>query len=109
MKSVPAAVPNFPNLKPYPAWASLPLFYRKGWQRTEFAESFGERAEAPKEIYRGLEHPDPQCLHIRRLGKGGDGIGGNQLDHAQAGELRPPAARQAAPQNQAQNSNLSQP
>lgn len=38
-----------------------------------FAESIGERAEprdAPEEIYVGLEHLAPQCLHIRRLGDG---------------------------------------
>jgi len=35
----------------------------------DFAESIGERAEpkdAQKESYVGLEHFDPQCLHIRR-------------------------------------------
>ena len=45
----------------------------------EFAESIGERAEpkdAQEEIYVGLEHLDPQCLHIRRWGKGSDVIGG---------------------------------
>jgi hypothetical protein len=67
---------------PNPAWASLPLFDRKGWKRMafgEFAESIGERAEpkdAQEEIYVGLEHLDPQCLHIRRWGKGSDVIGG---------------------------------
>ena len=43
------------------------------------AESIGERAEpkdAQEEIYVGLEHLDPQCLHIRRWGKGSDVIGG---------------------------------
>ena len=70
------------NLKPNPAWASLPLFDRTGWKRMafgEFAESIGERAEpkdAQEEIYVGLEHLDPQCLHIRRWGKGSDVIGG---------------------------------
>jgi restriction endonuclease S subunit len=45
----------------------------------EFAESIGERAEprdAQEEIYVGLEHLDPQCLHIRRWGMGSDVIGG---------------------------------
>ena len=45
----------------------------------DFAESIGERAEprdAQEEIYVGLEHLDPQCLHIRRWGKGRDVIGG---------------------------------
>lgn len=70
------------NLKPNPAWDSLPLFDRTGWKRMafgEFAESIGERAEpkdAQEEIYVGLEHLDPQCLHIRRWGKGSDVIGG---------------------------------
>lgn len=44
----------------------------------EFAESIGERAEptdAQEEIYVGLEHLDPQCLHIRRWGKGSDVTG----------------------------------
>ena len=64
------------------AWATLPLFDRMGWKRMafgEFAESIGERAEprdAQEEIYVGLEHLDPQCLHIRRWGKGSDVIGG---------------------------------
>lgn len=63
-------------------WASLPLFDRTGWKRMafgEFADSIGERAEpkdAQEEIYVGLEHLDPQSLHIRRWGKGSDVIGG---------------------------------
>ena len=79
MKSV---VKDTPTLQPNPAWASLPLFDRTGWKRMafgEFAESIGERAEpkdAQEEIYVGLEHLDPQCLHIRRWGKGSDVIGG---------------------------------
>lgn len=43
-----------------------------------FAESIGERAEpkdAQEEIYVGLEHLDPQCLHILRWGKGSDVTG----------------------------------
>ncbi len=69
-------------LQPNPAWASLALFDRKGWRRMafgEFAESIGERVEpkdAQEEIYVGLEHLDPQCLHIRRWGQGSDVIGG---------------------------------
>jgi hypothetical protein len=64
-----------------PAWASLPLFDRTGWTRMafgEFAESIGERAEprdAQEEIYVGLEHLDPKCLHIRLWGKGSDVTG----------------------------------
>lgn len=74
--------PALASPKPNPAWASLPLFARTGWNRMafgEFAESIGERAEpkdAQEEIYVGLEHLDPQCLHIRRWGKGSDVIGG---------------------------------
>lgn len=62
-------------------WAKLPLFDRKGWKRLSFgafAESVNERAEpseAADEIYVGLEHLDPQDLHIRRWGKGSDVIG----------------------------------
>ena len=44
-----------------------------------FAESIGEQAEprdAPEEIYVGLEHLAPQCLHIRRWGTGNYVIGG---------------------------------
>ena len=75
-------LPSLAKLKPNPAWATLPLFDRTGWKRMafgEFAESIGERAEpkdAQEEIYVGLEHLDPQCLHIRRWGKGSDVIGG---------------------------------
>ena len=43
-----------------------------------FAESVNERvepADAAEEIYVGLEHLDPENLHIRRWGKGSDVIG----------------------------------
>jgi len=55
-----AAPPSHANLKPNPAWASLPLFDRTRWNRMAFgvfAESLGERAEpkdAQKEIEVGL-------------------------------------------------------
>jgi restriction endonuclease S subunit len=81
MSSVLAASTLF-DLRPNLDWASLPLFDRTGWTRLPFgafAESIGERAEpkdAQEEIYVGLEHLDPQCLHIRRWGKGSDVIGG---------------------------------
>lgn len=77
-----ATLPSPTNLQPNLAWATLPFFDRTGWKRMafgEFAESIGERAEpkdAQEEIYVGLEHLDPQCLHIRRWGKGSDVIGG---------------------------------
>lgn len=69
------------QLKVNPDWAKLPLFDRKGWQRLafgDFAQSINERAEpkdAQDEIYVGLEHIDPQCLHLRRWGKGSDVTG----------------------------------
>ena len=75
-------VKSLQKLKPNPAWATLPLFDRTGWKRMafgDFAHSIGDRAEpkdAQEEIYVGLEHLDPQCLHIRRWGKGSDVIGG---------------------------------
>ncbi len=75
-------VKNLQNLHPNPAWSSLPLFDRTGWMRMafgDFAQSIGDRAEpkdAQEDIYVGLEHIDPQCLHIRRWGKGSDVIGG---------------------------------
>ena len=73
--------PIIADLRPNPNWPSLPLFDRTGWKRiafAEFAESIGERAEpkdAQEEIYVGLEHLDPQCLHIQRWGKGSDVTG----------------------------------
>lgn len=76
-----AIVADAAKLIPNPEWASLPLFDRKGWKRMafgEFAESIGERVEpkdAQEEIYVGLEHIDPQCLHLRRWGKGSDVTG----------------------------------
>ena len=57
------------------------LFDRKGLRTlpfSEFAQSVNERVEpanAGDEIYVGLEHLDPQNLHIRRWGKGSDVIG----------------------------------
>ena len=65
-----------------PSWATLPMFDRTSWKRMpfgEFVENVGDRAEpkdAQEEIYVGLEHLDPQCLHIRRWGKGSDVTGG---------------------------------
>jgi restriction endonuclease S subunit len=75
------ALKDFTDLVPNANWASLPLFDRTGWRRMafgDFAESIGVRAEpkdAQEEIYVGLEHLDPQCLHIRRWGKGSDVTG----------------------------------
>jgi hypothetical protein len=59
-----------------PAWIK-----RNEWKRLpfgEFAQNVNERVEpsqASDEIYVGLEHLDPQDLHIRRWGKGSDVIG----------------------------------
>jgi hypothetical protein len=81
VKSKFSVVKNLHKLQPNPAWAKLPLFDRKGWKRMafgDFAQSVGDRAEpkdAQEEIYVGLEHLDPHCLHIRRWGKGSDVTG----------------------------------
>jgi type I restriction enzyme M protein len=59
-----------------PAWLK-----RDEWKRLpfgEFARNVNERVEpsqASDEIYVGLEHLDPQDLHIRRWSKGSDVIG----------------------------------
>ena len=59
-----------------PAWIK-----RHEWKRLPFgafAQNVNERVEpsqAGDEIYVGLEHLDPQDLHIRRWGKGSDVIG----------------------------------
>jgi hypothetical protein len=64
-----------------PDWQNLPLSDHKDWKRLafgEFAHSVNERVEPSQggdEIYVGLEHLDPQDLHIRRWGKGSDVIG----------------------------------
>ncbi len=69
------------DLRPNPNWASLPIFDRRGWRRLpfgKFADSINERVDpayAAEEIYVGLEHLDPENLHIRRWGKGSDVIG----------------------------------
>ena len=74
-------LPSLDGLRPNPDWAKLPLFDRKGWKRMPFgafADSINERVEpsnAAEEIYVGLEHLDPQNLHIWCWGKGSDVIG----------------------------------
>lgn len=66
------------RMQPNPQWAKLPLFDRKGWKKLPFgdiADCISERvdpSEAPDAVYVGLEHLDPQDLHIRRWGKGSD-------------------------------------
>jgi restriction endonuclease S subunit len=75
------AFPSINGLRPNTDWEKLPLFERTGWRTLpfgEFAQSINERVEpsdAAKDIYVGLEHLDPQSLHIRRWGKGSDVIG----------------------------------
>lgn len=57
------------------------IFDRTDWRTLsfgEFARSINERvepSEAAEDIYVGLEHLDPQNLHIRRWGKGSDVTG----------------------------------
>lgn len=71
----------FDSLRLNPQWAKLPLFDRKCWRTwpfAAFADSVNERvepSEAADDIYVGLEHLDPQNLHISRWGKGSDIIG----------------------------------
>lgn len=74
-------LPSLGGLLPNPDWGKLPLFDRTGWRTLpfgEFAQSINERvepSEAAEDIYVGLEHLDPQSLHIRCWGKGSDVIG----------------------------------
>ena len=57
------------------------LFDRTGWERVRFGDIVEnvtdrvEPADVPESVYVGLEHLDPQDLHIRRRGKGSDVIG----------------------------------
>jgi hypothetical protein len=63
---------------PNPNWAQLPLFDRSKWDTLPFgafADCISERAhptDFADAIYVGLEHLDPENLHIRRWGKGSD-------------------------------------
>jgi hypothetical protein len=41
-----ATLPSLPNLKPNPAWASLPLLDRTGWKRVWF----GKRRAYPRKV-----------------------------------------------------------
>jgi len=67
------------NIKPNPAWASLPLFDRKGWKRVRFGdvvENCNETcdpAEAGLERFIAMEHLEPGSLHVRAWGKVADG------------------------------------
>jgi type I restriction enzyme, S subunit len=79
MMHVPDADVGLPKINA--DWVKLPLFDRAEWKRFAFgafAESVNDRvepADAADEIYVGLEHLEPQDLHIRRWGKGSDVIG----------------------------------
>jgi len=68
--------------EPHQPAQTLPAWLKHSeWKRLPFgtfASSVNERVEpneAEDEIYVGLEHLDPQDLHIRRWGKGSDVIG----------------------------------
>ena len=60
-----------PNLKPNPAWASLPLFDRTDWKRVRFGdvvENCAETcdpAEAGLERFVAMEHLEPGSLDMR--------------------------------------------
>jgi hypothetical protein len=75
-------LPSLPDLLGVnPDWAQLPLFDKQGWKELPFgafAESVNDRVEpsqAGDEPYVGLEHVEPQDLHIRTWGKATDVIG----------------------------------
>jgi type I restriction enzyme S subunit len=67
------------NLKPNPAWATLPLFDRTGWKRVRFGdvvENCAETcdpAEAGLERFVAMEHLEPGLLHVRSWGNVADG------------------------------------
>jgi type I restriction enzyme, S subunit len=75
------ALEQFSILRTNSDWAQLPLFDRKGWKRVrfdQFAQNVNERVEPanePDSIYVGLEHLEPQNLHIAKWGKGSDVTG----------------------------------
>jgi type I restriction enzyme M protein len=69
-------LPAFPAVKRQPPWLK-----RSEWKQLPFgafAQNVNQRvepAEAADDIYVGLEHLDPESLHIYRWGKGSDVIG----------------------------------
>jgi type I restriction enzyme M protein len=75
------AIKEMPGVGGKPAQVLPAWIKRDEWKRLpfgEFAQSVNERVEpsqAGDEIYVGLEHLDPQDLHICRWGKGSDVIG----------------------------------
>jgi type I restriction enzyme S subunit len=74
-----ATLPSLANLKPNPAWASLPLFDRTGWKRVRFGEVVEncaetcDPAEAGLERFVAMEHLEPGSLHVRSWGNVMDG------------------------------------
>ena len=74
-----ATLPSFTSLQPNLAWASLPLFDRKGWKRVRFGdvvENCNETcdpAEAGLERFVAMEHLEPGSLHVRSWGNVADG------------------------------------
>jgi type I restriction enzyme, S subunit len=74
-----ASLPSLANLKPNPAWASLPLFDRKGWKRVRFGDvvkicnETSDPAEAGLERFVAMEHLEPGSLHVRSWGNVADG------------------------------------
>ena len=74
------SLPKIEELKANPAWASLPLFDRKGWKKVRFGDvvhnvNDTERnpAEAGIDRFIGLEHLAPEDLHIKSWGNVADG------------------------------------
>ena len=74
-----ATLPSLTNLKPNPAWATLPLFDRMGWKRVRFGDVVEncnetcEPAEAGLERFVAMEHLEPGSLHVRSWGNVADG------------------------------------
>lgn len=74
-----AALPSLANLEPNPAWASLPLFDRKGWKRVRFGDVVRKLGEQVDPVADGIEryvageHMETENVHIRKWGLVGDG------------------------------------
>jgi type I restriction enzyme S subunit len=71
--------PTLSDLRPNPAWASLPLFDRTGWKRVRFGDVVENCAEtcnpeeAGLERFVAMEHLEPGSLHVRSWGNVSDG------------------------------------
>jgi len=74
-----ATLPSLSTLQPNPAWASLPLFERKGWKRVRFGDvvencnATCDPAGAGLERFIAMEHLEPGSLHVRAWGRVTDG------------------------------------